>query len=207
MAIGTESLASMEAEGLTVPPYAIWRLSVGQYHEMIRAGILTEDDPVELLEGWLVTKMPKKLAHRLSTQLTRQSIERLLPSGWYVDAQEPITTDDSEPEPDVTVVRGNRRDYADRHPGPRDVALLVEVADASLARDLRLKKALYARAGFPTYWVVNLLEGRLEVFTDPTGPADASDYRRWEVYGPDDAVPLLVDGREMGRIPVRELLP
>jgi len=207
MAIGTESLTPIETDGLAVPPYPIWRLSVGQYHEMIRAGILTEDDPVELLEGWLVTKMPKKPAHRISTLASRQRLERLVPGGWYVDSQEPITTEDSEPEPGVLVVRGDSRDYADRHPGARDVALVVEIADATLIRDLGPKKAIYARAGFVLYWVLNLSEGRLEVFSDPTGPAEAPDYRRHESFGPADEVPVVIDGREVGRILVRELLP
>jgi hypothetical protein len=71
---------------------------------MIRAGILTDDDPVELLEGWLVPKMPKNPPHRITTRLTREALVGILPTGWYVDTQEPITTADSEPEPDVVVV-------------------------------------------------------------------------------------------------------
>lgn len=191
----------------TVPTEPIWRLSVEQYHEMIRAGILTEDDPVELLEGWLVTKMPKNPPHRLATQLTRESLARLWPAGWYVDAQEPITTTESEPEPDVVVVRGERRQYRDRHPGPQDLALLVEVSDATLQRDRGAKKRLYARAGIAVYWIVNLLESQVEVYTDPSGPADQPDYRQHHVYGLADAVPLVIEGREVGRLAVRELLP
>lgn len=64
-----------------------------------------------------------------------------MPDGWYVDAQEPITLDDSEPEPDVVVVRGNTRDYLDRHPDPQDLALVVEVADSTLERDRTAKSA------------------------------------------------------------------
>ena len=207
MAIGMTPLGSVETSGFDVPADPVWRFSVDQYHEMIRTGILSEDAPVEFLYGWLITKMPKKPTHRLSTELTRQAVEQRLPEGWHVNVQEPVTTDDSEPEPDVTVVRGDRRDYADRHPGPRDVALVIEVADASLARDLGLKKAVYARALLPVYWVLNLLEGRLEVFTEPTGPVETPDYRHRDIYGPADDVPLVIDGREIGRIPVVELLP
>src|SRR5947209_7884549 len=94
----------------------LWQLSVGQYHQMIQTGILTDDDPVELLEGWLVTKMPKNPPHRLTTQLTREALAPLLPAGYYVDDQEPMTTDESEPEPDVMIVRGTRRNYRDRYP-------------------------------------------------------------------------------------------
>ena len=92
------------------PPEPIWRLSVEQYHEMIDAGILDEDDPVELLEGWLIPKMPKNPPHSFTTDLTREALAGLLPTGWYVRGQEPITTEDSEPESDVAVIRGDRRD-------------------------------------------------------------------------------------------------
>ena len=103
-----------------VPVEPIWQLRIEQYHQMIRTGILTDDDPVELLEGWLVTKMPKNPSHRLTTQLTCEALSGLIPAGYYVDDQEPLTTDESEPEPDVMIVRGHRRDYRDRHPGPAD---------------------------------------------------------------------------------------
>jgi hypothetical protein len=87
------------------PNDLIWRLSVEQYHEMIRTGILTSDDPVELLEGWLIYKTPKSPRHSVSTRVTRRALEGVVPDGWYVDTQEPITLDDSEPEPDVMLVR------------------------------------------------------------------------------------------------------
>jgi len=123
------------AECFAVPGVSIWRLSVAQYHEMIRAGILAEDDPVELLDGCLVQKIIKNPPHCLATGLVRDALEKALPEGWHVKSQDPITLAASEPEPDVTVVRGSRRDYADRHPGPADVALVVEVADTGLQRD------------------------------------------------------------------------
>src|SRR5438034_2809316 len=96
--------ATAPVTGLTevpaIPKDLIWRLSVNQYHEMIRAGILTEDDPVELLEGWLVFKMPKKPLHRLVTQALRDFLDGLIPADWHVNVQEPVTTATSEPEPD-----------------------------------------------------------------------------------------------------------
>ena len=77
-----------------LPNDLIWRLKVDQYHQMILTGILTDDDPVELLEGWLVLKMPKSPLHRATTRLVRQAVDSILPPGWYVDAQEPITLED-----------------------------------------------------------------------------------------------------------------
>src|SRR6476469_4194244 len=87
--------------GAAVPTEPIFRLTVAQYHEMIRRGILAADDPIELLEGWLITKMSKNPPHRIATKKLLRALERLIPSGWYVDSQEPITTIDSEPEPDA----------------------------------------------------------------------------------------------------------
>jgi Uma2 family endonuclease len=185
----------------------VWRLTVEQYHEMIRAGILTEDDPVELLEGWLISKMPKNPPHRVATRLTTKALERIVPAGWYVDQQEPITTRTSEPEPDVVVVRGDTRDYLDRHPGPRDLAMVVEVADTTLERDRTLKKRLYAAAEIPLYWIVNLIEQQVEVYTQPTGEAEPADYRDRQDYRLPDSVSLVIEGEEIARVAVSDLLP
>lgn len=191
----------------SVPLDPIWRLTVQQYHRMIRTGILTEEDPVELLEGWLVVKMPKNPPHSLATQLIRLALERRVPSGWFVNAQEPITTHDSEPEPDISVVRGERRDYSDHHPGPQDLAMVVEVADTTLQRDRISKKRLYAAAGVAAYWILNLVEAQIEVYTQPTGPVEEPDYGQQHVYARAEEVPLEVEGNEVGCIRVAEVLP
>ncbi|HLF83189.1 MAG TPA: Uma2 family endonuclease [Blastocatellia bacterium] len=197
------------AEGLSPgkPDDFIWRLSVGQYHQMIRTGILTADDPVELLAGWLVYKMPKNPPRRIATRLAQQGLEAVVPAGWYVDAQEPMTLNDSEPEPDVMIVRGETRDYRDRHPGPEDVALIVEVADSTLERDRGVKRMVYARAGIPVYWIINLLEHGLEVYYDPSGSSDDADYGQRRDCGVSDLVPVMIEGRQVGRVAVRDLLP
>ncbi|MGH9843893.1 MAG: Uma2 family endonuclease [Blastocatellia bacterium] len=190
-----------------VPSEPIWRLSVRQYHWMTRAGMFTDDDPVELLEGWLVSKMPKNPPHRTITKRIYDSIARLLPVGWYVDSQEPITTRDSEPEPDVTIVRGDSEQYFDRHPGPEDLALVVEVADTTVHRDRTLKKRIYARAGISCYWIINLPEKQIEVYTSPSGSGSQPDYQQRQDYFPTDDLPLVLDGQEIGRLAVRSLLP
>ena len=190
-----------------VPSDPVWRFSVGQYHDMIRAGILGEDDPVELLDGWLVPKMMKKPPHCVATDLVRYALEEILPVGLYLRLQDAITLATSEPEPDVVVVRGEPRAYTDHHPGPEDVALVVEVADVSLKRDRTFKKRLYAQAGIPAYWIVNLVERCVEVCTDPSGAADQPDYRQRRAFGESEEVPLVVHGREVGRVAVSALLP
>jgi len=192
---------------LAIPADPIWRLRIDQYHQMARLGILTDDDPVELLEGWLVAKMSKNPPRRLSTQLTREALVRLLPSNWHVNDQEPITTDDSEPEPDVSLVRGERRQYLDRHPAPHEVAVAIEVADTTLQRDRISKKRIYARAAIPVYWIINLTERQIEVYSVPSGNAEEPDYQQRHDYRAADSVPLIIEGREIGRVPVGELLP
>jgi Uma2 family endonuclease len=190
-----------------VPDVPIWRLSVDEYHAMIEAGILKSGDPVELLDGWLVQKMTKYPPHGAAIGLVSQGLRGVLPAGWAIKNQDPITTTTSEPEPDVVVARGNYRDYVDRHPGPGDLALVVEVSDTTLATDRGRKKRLYARAGVIIYWIVNLVENQVEIYTDPSGPAEPPDYGNHQDYRPGDEVPVIIDGREVGRLRVQDLLP
>lgn len=190
-----------------IPPEPVLPLTVNQYHEMLCAGILENGTPAELLEGWLVRKMTKDPPHTVSVGCTFESLARVVGPPWHVRIEGPVTTGDSEPEPDVAVVRGHRRDYAGRHPGPEDVGLLVEVAEASLERDRGWKKRLYAIVRIPVYWIVNLRERQVEVFTRPSGPGPRPDYASSQVYQPGQHVPVLLDGAAAGRVAVEELLP
>jgi Uma2 family endonuclease len=190
-----------------MPQDLIWRLRVEQYHAMISAGILTADDPVELLEGWLVYKMPQNPPHRVATHLAQTALERILPTGWYVDTQAPITLEDSEPEPDIAIIRGEPRLYSNRHPGPADLALVVEVADATLLRDRGAKKRIYARAGIAVYWIINLSERRCEVYAGPAEVSGEPDYRQHHDYGSGDVIPLILEGQEVNSILVADMLP
>ena len=185
----------------------IFRLTVDQYHELIRAGKLGEDDPVELLEGILVFKMPKNTPHATATGLARRAVERLLSGAWHYRVQDPITLSDGEPEPDGAVVRGRIEDYAAAHPGPADVALVIEVADTSLARDRGIKLRSYARAGIAAYWIINLIERQVEAHADPDRDAPEPSYRRRDVLAAGASVPLLLKGATVGEIPASELFP
>ena len=187
------------------PPEPVFRISVAQYHEMSQAGILREEDRVELLDGWLVRKMVIKPAHATVTELTSDAIRSLLPTGWCVRTQQPLSLATSEPEPDLAIVCGDRLRYANRHPTAAEVALVVEVAEATLQRDRTTKLQIYAEAGIPAYWIVNLVERRLEVFSDPTGPAATPQYRRRQDYLPTDAVPVDIGGHSLGSLQVAGL--
>lgn len=190
-----------------LPNDLILRLSIEQYHAMIQAGILTDDDPVELLEGLLVFKMAKNPPHRVATRLTRTALENILPPGWYVDSQEPITLQNSEPEPDIVVVRGDTRQYLDRHPGAEDIAMIVEISDSTLQRDRTIKKRIYASAGIPFYWIVNLAESQVEVYSQPLVDVEQPDYSQRLNYGRSAFVSVIVAGVEIGAIEVNNLLP
>lgn len=192
----------------SVSPEPLFRLTVGQYHQLIRAGILSEADPVELLEGILVYKMPKNPPHRVSTGKIRRAIEPLLPVGFHYDPQDPVTLPDSEPEPDGAVIRGQIDDYASRHPGPDEIPLIIEVADTSLDRDRGIKLRSYARAEIAEYWIVNLVERTIEVYTDPDAQAPGGPtYRTRAIYMSGDAVPLVIGGSRLGEVPVSAVLP
>ena len=184
-----------------------YRLSVEQYDQMIRAGILAGPDRVELLEGRIVTRMTKNERHIASGKLVYRALERLLPAGWHLAKDDPIVVPYSQPEPDLAVIRGAIRDYLERHPGPRDVALVVEISDSSLPNDRGTKKRIYARAGIAAYWIVNLPAGRLEVSPGPAGTPEAPEYGARADLGPDDEVEVVIDGQAVGKVAVRDLLP
>src|SRR5207249_258912 len=97
---------------------------------------------------------------------------------WVVRIQMPVTLDTSEPEPDIVLARGPEREFANRHPAPADVVLVVESSDSTLTYDRSVKGPAYARNGLPEYWIINVVDRRVEVFTDPTGPDPAPTYRQ-----------------------------
>lgn len=205
MSVDTQARPSEVRE---TPAQRLYRLSVDQYHEMARAGVLAEGEPVELLEGLLVKKMTKNERHLAAVWLASQALNRAVPPGWFVGQDHPVVIHPhDEPEPDLTVIRGAIRDYLDRKPGPRDVELVVEVSDSSYAYDRTQNLARYARAAIPSYWIINLIQNRVEVYADPSGPAETPSYGSCEIFGPDGEIPLALDGREFVRIAVRDLLP
>ena len=199
--------ASRVPQPADIPTLPIYRLSVEQYHQMIAAGILSPEDRIELLNGFLVPKMPKNPPHRLATRNIRVALERLGLPGCFVDEQEPITFAGSEPEPDGQLIRGSPKQFSDHHPVPTDVLTVVEVSDSSLAYDRGEKQRLYAEARIPVYWIVNLVDRQIEVYTQPTGPALEPGYAQMKVFGPNDELPVIIDGLEVGRIAVRDILP
>ncbi len=178
-----------------------------EYEELVEKGVFEPGERVELIDGLLLVSEPQSSSHYTAVRLVEVALTRALGPVWEVRAQGPIALDDaSEPEPDVAVVRGGPRDYADAHPA--DPVLVVEVALSSLDFDRERKASLYARAGRPEYWIVNLVDRVLEVRREPAPSSSAPygwDYRVVEVLGPEQRVrPLAAPA---AGIAVADLLP
>ncbi len=174
------------------------------YTEMIHAGILKEKDRVYLWRGRLAPLMPIGRLHSATVRKCYDALLAVLPEGFDVDREQPMALlrEPSVPQPVLVVIRGRVVDRLSDLLTSAAVLLLIEVSLSSIADDRRLAGA-YAAEGIPVYWIVNVLERRLEIHAEPTGNA----YARRTVHGPDDAVPIIIENREVGRIAVRDLLP
>lgn len=193
--------------GTEVPPFPVRKFTVAEYHRLLKVNILKSGDPYELLRGWIVPK-PKSGPPRASacSRLHRRLLGIVAEEEWVIGPGGPITFRDSEPEPSCAVFRGPDDAYTARHPRPDETLLVVEVADVTLERAQGIKRSLYASGRIPVYWIVNLINCRVEVYTQPRGGKNPG-YKQQTSYGPDDEVPVVVGGKELGRIKVSELLP
>ena len=183
------------------------KVTVAEYHQMIQDGVFDDGDPIELLEGYLVQKMSHNTPHASAVHKLNKRLMRLAPAGWEARSQLPITLSDSEPEPDGVLAKGDEATFATHHPLPGELGLVVEVADTSRYADRREKGRIYARAGIPVYWIVNVADRQIEVYTDPDTTANPPAYRTRTDHKPGDTVPITLDGAQVGTIAVDELLP
>lgn len=151
----------LDLDSKLAPPLPLRRFSVEQYRQLGGIGVLTPEDRVELLEGWIVEKTDQRPIHGYLVGLLSSWFFERLSSGFIVQCQLPITTQRSEPEPDVAIVRGFQQTFRDRHPFGDECRLIIEVADSSLERD-RAKAAIYRSAGVKEYWIINIQETCLE---------------------------------------------
>ena len=177
-----------------------------EYDRLVELGMF-DGERLELLDGVLVVREPQGSAHAAVVAHVAQVLSAAFGGGWHARIQLPLALDDrSEPEPDVAIVSGVPLDYFTAHPST--AALLVEVADASLRLDRRFKAELYARALVPDYWLVNLVDGVLEVHRDPErtpGAVVEARYRTVDVLRPPASVTPLALPR--AQIDVAALLP
>jgi Uma2 family endonuclease len=182
------------------------QFTVDEYHRMIEAGILLDGEPIELLEGWMVKKMSHGTPHDSSMDAFEGLLLALLPSDWFMRCQRAVTLSDSEPEPDYAIVRGPRDRYRKGHPTPPDIGLLVEFSVSSLRLDRVGKGRVYARAGIPTYWVVNVIDKVIEVYTQPAGTGETAAYATRTDFAVGSSVPVVLDGNTVGTVAVADVM-
>ena len=149
------------------------RFTVDEYYRMAEVGILQPTDRVELLDGEVFHMSPIGSRHaacvdRLLAAFSAGLASKSADDRPIVRCQSPVRlSQKSEPEPDLTLLRARADFYAEAHPGPSDILLVVEVADSSLGFDRAVKLPLYARAGIPEVWIVEVVERRIEVYREP----------------------------------------
>ena len=154
---------------VTQPHPAARRFTTEDYRRMIEAGVLTEHDRVELIQGRIIEKTPIGSRHAATVKKLNRQLNSRAEGGFLVSVQDPIViSDDGAPEPDVAVLEDREDCYAERLPTAGDVRLIIEVSDTTLAFDRDVKGPLYAGAGIAEYWIVDLIHDRIEIRREPS---------------------------------------
>jgi Uma2 family endonuclease len=192
---------------MATPPISTKRWTRLEYERLVDLGAFQPGERLELVGGDLLVREPQRGPHATGLGLVEDALRAAFGAGWVVRLQMPIALDEeSEPEPDVAVVPGTRRDYSLGHPSRP--GLLVEVADSTLTLDRERKGSLYARAGVRDYWIVNLVDSVLEVYREPA-PASETPfgwrYSDVQTLRPGQSVSSLAAPN--ARISVSDLLP
>jgi|APTNR8051073442_1049403.scaffolds.fasta_scaffold01067_13 Uma2 family endonuclease len=163
------------------------RFTVQDYYKMAEAGILKPEDRVELINGEIIKMSPIKSQHAGHVTRLNTLLSKLIGDYAIVSIQNPVRIDNfSEPEPDIALLKPVSHFYIESHPGPKDVFLLIEVADSTLRYDQKVKLKLYAQAGIPEVWIVNLQARCVEVYRQP----ESGSYLEREIVNPDGVLRL-----------------
>lgn len=186
------------------PPYPVRRWTVAEYRRLAESGALTTEDRVELLEGWIVPKMTHNPPHDSTIQKLMRRLVRVISDAWELRVQSAIDTPDSEPEPDLAIVAGPEDRFAAHHPTSGEIELIIEVANTTLGQDRR-KRRIYALAEVPVYWIVNLVDRQIEVYSVPD--AATRQYRDSQILKSGDACPLVIGGNHVCDLAVDDILP
>ena len=181
------------------------RITVDDYHRMIETGILTTEDRVELLEGEIVEKERKTPQHCYLIMCFSKWLRHAVSPGWLLLRPAIITLADSEPEPEYLFARGPHRRYAKRHPHAEDVGLAIEMGTESLDVKRNIKARIYAAAGIPTYWIFDVSARVVEVYSQPKAGRNPQ-YKNARTYDRTEKLPLILDGKKVADLPLRELL-
>jgi Putative restriction endonuclease len=196
-----------QAQSTPAPDHVPWHMPLAVYEKIVESGILSKYDGarhVYLWEGKLCDRMTVNRPHGLGVKHVFLALYELKIVGYDPETEVPIAfrKADSAPQPDVKVVRGRSEDYNPRMPTTADVALVVEVADSTVPKDRGLILT-YAIEEIPVYWLMNIPANQMEVYSLPINGV----YTSVQFLGPDDEVPVVLDGLEVGRLRVSDLLP
>lgn len=140
--------------------------TIADYHQIIESGVL-DGKSVELLEGEIVTVSPESPIHSSKIDTIAEYLRKVLQKIAKIREAHPITLDNSEPEPDIAIVRFNDNNYSQRHPYSQDIYWIVEISNRTLTKDLEEKSVTYARNSIREYWVIDLVNNKLWLFTNP----------------------------------------
>ncbi len=189
-------------------PVLLRRFTVADFDRMLAAGMFDEPDRVELLEGMIVPMPTQNPPHSVAICKASQVLPPVIPEGWIVRFQLPIVVGGSERAPDFAVVQGPIGRYLKRHPTRTDIALVGEIADTTLKKGRQTMAALFARDRIRVYWIVNIPDEQVEVYTEPSiDDSGAAYYKARQDYGRKDTLPLVIKSRVVGKVRVRDLLP
>jgi len=182
------------------------KFSKAEYYRMAEMGFFN-GQRVELIDGEVILMSPQEASHATAVGLVADALQAIFSEGFTIRVQQPLDLGEvHEPEPDVAVVPGQRRDYATSH--PKTATLIVEVALTSVDYDRNVKSSLYAKAGIPEYWLLNLRDRRLEVFREPVPMPDQKfgfGYKSMRIYLPDETVSP--SAKPDAKIKVADMLP
>ena len=190
-----------------IPPadFRLHRFTVAEYDQMIRDGTI-DGKPLELLDGWIVEKMPKNAPHDSAILRLQRRLMKLLGDDFLVRIQSTVELDLSMPDPDVAIVEGPEERFDENRPDAADVILVIEVSESSLAQDRGFKARLYGRNKIPVYWIVNLKDRVIEVHSQPRNGKNPG-YRNIAIHRSGQSVPVVIGKKTVGSIPVSEILP
>ena len=162
------------------------RFNIDEYNRLAQLGFFHENERVELIRGEIIPMAAKGTLHSTVNRRLIKELSKLIANQGTLQSQDPISiSPDSQPEPDIAILRNKDDDYLNSHPTPQDVLLLIEIADSSLKYDQEVKLQLYAEAGILYYWIFNIIENCLETYNEPFQDLQGKfGYRRKVIYLP-----------------------
>ncbi len=158
----------LELEKTAISPVTRKRFRVDEFRKMVEVGILPEEHGWEIIDGYVIDKMSIGSKHTSTVKRLNRKFNKMFGDDLVISIQDPIHLDDfNEPEPDLALLKPRPDFYSESHPLPTDVLLLIEVSDSTLEYDREIKKMLYAEAEIAEFWLVNLKDNTIEIYSSP----------------------------------------